>query len=276
MNTEVNNEKIEKLNKLKAEQERIEQEIREQEAEARIELEKEKAIKSAESALQKEFERVELLNEAKSNLIRIAEENDIELTVKESDDEIRKQPWTYLPKRNGQSGLKEWRGEAITKPVKTIHLSYRNIDLYVKDDNKVELPYEVTMSSRSYRLKTAIRKINEYLEVQYQKTQKRLKEKKALELGTKHLKELLEKSGATATISQLNKHALVPDHTRGRNGKKLLEWKEIQIEFENGSKLRYKPTYNAEKDFILNLTEFFDARITDIKQDPVQSINHLK
>ena len=276
MNTEVNNEKIEKLNQLKAEQERIEQEIREQEAEAQIELKKERAIKSAERALQKEFERVELLNEEKLNLIKIAEENDIELTVKESDDEIRKQPWTYLPKTDGQPGLKEWRGEAITKPQKNIHISYRNIDLYIKGDNKVELPYEVTMSSRTYRLKTAIRKINEYLEVQHQKTQKILKEKKALELATKHLKELLEKSGAKAEVTSKTTGSIGYDYSRSKRQKIWIEWNEITIQFENGNRLRYKVGYTTNEKFTLNLVDFIDVRISDIKKDPTLSINHLK
>lgn len=275
MNTTVDTQKIEKLNQLKAEQERIELEIRAQEREAKNEIKKAEAISRAESLLKKNVEKELNLEQVKDRIASEAAKLNIELGFKTKTLKITETPWTYIF-NPVDSKDEQWKGAPISQDIQSTVISYKDVILTVQSDGTIELPYYIANSNRTFKLKTAIKKIDEYVAKENQKVTDKQRKEKALNEAVEYLTRSIKQAGAKAEITTRSTGSTGYDYTRSRREQIWVEWNEITVQFENGNRLRYKVGYTANETFTLNLTEFFDSRITDIKKDPILSINHLK
>jgi hypothetical protein len=276
MNTTIDTQKIEKLNQLKAEQERIENEIRAQERVAGNESKKLDAVKHAEAKLAKDVEGVTRLETIKAAIITQALKLGINLTVTRITKKLSVTPWTYIYSPAGQSLDEKWQGTDITEDVNVTELSYKDYNFTVASNGTIELPYRIVNSHRTYKLKTAVKKIDEYIATQNRQETDKQRKEIALRAAMSWLTNSIKQSGAKAEVTSKTTGSTGYDYSRSKRQQTWIEWNEITVQFENGNRLRYKVGYTANEKFTLNLVEFIDVRISDRKKDPILSINHLK
>lgn len=273
MNTSIDTQKIEKLNQLKEQQKQLELEIKNQQNITQNEIKKAEAVEYAKNMIKAYTERENNLRAVQNAAITMATNMGHQFTVNTYQREIFETPYAYIRDEHGRDI--KWTGDPVKGNAETTVIKYSDVELKFDASGKIELPYNIAKSFRIYTLKGAIKKIDEYRQKEQSKENLKEREAKAVRAATSWLTNSIKQSGAEATITTNVTGAMNPTYGRCQTSE-WREWTEITIQFANGNKLRYKVSSSLDKPFIINLMEFIDTRITDIKKDPILSINHLK
>jgi hypothetical protein len=273
MENQVDMEKVERLNQLKAQQEQIEKEIVIQKKLAQNDIKKAEAIEDAQKSLDRKvttFKQIEGIKQSNLKIYPQLEGKVSNITIKET-------PYTYLYKEDGIIDYdNQWRGEAIEKVIETITVSYKGHVFTFHPSGKVEIPYKIANSFREYTVKGAIKKIDEF-EVEKERKNLDIQRKTAaLQSATEFLKKSIEESNIKATIESKKS-----GHYISSNRREWIEYDVLEIKFENGNFIKYRVGYQWNKEFsstihTLSLVEFKDNRLDDVKKDPQKLLNHLK
>lgn len=260
----MNIEDIKTLDNLKSEAEAINAIIKEKKEHLKIQEKKNVAIVRAEKEVDAEISRLQNKEEIIQNILK---EYPVITAINENKI-IKRTPYTYF-------GLEKWTGLDVEKETTVTKLLYKGIKLILCDDNTIDIPYHITGIMRTYKLKTALKKIDDYDDKQNKEKIKKLNQERALKDAANYLKRTILQRKAKAEVIHSKSGKLIPDFsTRGKRN----IWKEddiLTVNFENGSRLKYRVDLNGSGDFKLSLLEFVDARINDIKKDPILSIKHL-
>lgn len=273
MNTAIDTQKIEKLNQLKEQQKQLELEIKNQQNITQNEIKKAEAVEYAKNMIKAYTERENNLRAVQNAAITTAANMGLTLTVNTYQREIFETPYIYIRDEHGRAI--KWTGDPVKGNAETTVIKYSDVELKFEASGKIELPYNIAKSYRTYTLKGAIKKIDECRQKEQRKENLKEREAKAVRAATSWLTNSIKQSGAEASITTNVTGAMTPKWGR-RQTSEWHDWTEIIIQFANGNKLRYKIGHTANEKFTLNLMEFIDTRITDIKKDPIRSINHLK
>lgn len=274
MNTSIDTQKIEKLNQLKEQQKQLELEIKNQQNIAHNEIRKAKAVEYAKNMIKAYTERENNLRAVQNAAITMAANMGLTLTVNTYQRDIFRTPEAYITDEHGRAI--KWTGDPVKGNAETTVIKYSDVELKFDASGKIELPYNIAKSFRTYTFKGAIKKIDEYRQKEQRKENLKEREAKAVRAATSWLTNSIKQSGAEASITTNVTGAMTPTWGKRQTSEDWREWTEITVQFANGNKLRYKIGHTANEKFTLNLMEFIDTRITDIKKDPILSINHLK
>jgi predicted RNA-binding protein Jag len=270
MENQVDMEKVERLNQLKAQQEQIEKEIAIQSKLAQNDIKKAEAIQQAKNDLYlkiKKLNDIEIIK--KHNIAQFPQLNSVKQLSK-----IEVKPWTYLYDENGLN--QKWEGDKISEDFEGTLISYKGHTLSFWPSGKVEIPYSVANSCREYTVKGAIKKIDEFEEEKERKNLDIQRKTAALQSATEFLKKSIEESNIKATIESKKS-----GHYISSNRREWIEYDVLEIKFENGNFIKYRVGYQWNKElssitYTLSLIEFKDNRLDDVKKDPQKLLNHLK
>lgn len=283
MNSSIDTKKLERLNALKAEQEKIEKELAIQEKLAENESKKIEAVSSAISRIDSTLQSINTLNAHKRGFLKELQAINPSVTISETEKSNFETPYTYL--LNEQDELERWNGEPIPYTCTHLEIKYNGckigVDKFTTGDRyNMRTAYKMTLSesitgrwNSSYtKAKTVIEKIDEYLAQQDRKRQDELNRKQAYKDGLAHLKFITPKG------TKIEQKSGGRSYSQGR-GHGWISWQEFHISLPNGNSAVYKVTANmrpGEPSFNLILISFKDTRIEEVKKTPETLINYLK
>lgn len=283
MNISIDTKKVERLNALKAEQERIEKELAIQEKLAKNESKKIEAVSSAISRIDSTLQAIDILNASKRGFLKELQAINPSVTISETKKSNFETPYTYL--LNEQDELERWDGEPIPYICTHLEIQYNGckigVDKFTTGDRyNMRTAYKMTLcesitgrwNSSYTKAETVITKINEYIAQQDRKRQDELNRKQAYKDGLAHLKFITPKG------TKIEQKSGGQSYSKGR-GYGWISWQEFHISLPNGNRVVYKVTANTRPDepsFNLILISFKDARIEEVKKTPETLIDYLK